>query len=264
MNIYFSNLKSLDLFLSISQYRIWNLLALQDVRQRYRRSVIGPFWITLSMLISISALGVVYTRIFKISIEDYLPYLTVGFVLWNFISTIVLESTGVVIGAEGIIKQVKLPIGIYVLRMVWRNLIILIHHSPVVLIVLVYFNVGISTIIFLFPLALLLTIAFGIFLGYVLGIICARYRDVVQIVNSVMQVIFYITPVIWKADLLKNNRWLLELNPFYYFLEIMRMSLLNQQFELMPWIGSIVITLILAVISMLIVHRTSSRIALWL
>jgi len=255
---------NIDFLVAIADYRIWNLLAFQDIRQRYRRSVLGPFWITLSMLISIAALGVVYSKIFKMNIDEYLPYLTVGYVLWNFISTIVLESTAVITGAEAIIKQVNLPFGTYVLRMVWRNLIILFHSFPVIVLILIYFNVGFNINLLLFPLALLLTTAFAVFLGYILGIVCARYRDVGQIINSLMQVIFYVTPVIWRADLLKGNRWLLDFNPFYHYLEILRMCLMNVAFDWRPWTCSIAITCTLGLFSIFIVKRTKFRIALWL
>lgn len=253
-----------DLLVALAAYRIWNLLAFQDIRQRYRRSVLGPFWITISMVISIGAIGVVYSKIFKLDIEDYLPYLTVGFVVWSFISSIVVESTGVIVSAESIIKQVKLPLGIYVLRMVWRNLIILCHHIPVILAVMVIFNINVGFNIFLLPIAVLITVLGGVFTGYLLGIVCARFRDVGQIVTSLMQVIFYVTPVIWKADLLKNNKWLLDFNPFYPFLAIMRFSLMGGDMDWQPWIFSIFITLFLGLLAAIVVNKTSSRLALWI
>lgn len=245
-------------------FRIWNLLALQDIRQRYRRSVIGPFWMTLSMLVSIVALAVVYTKIFKTPIDEYLPFLTVGFIVWNFISALVMESCTVFIGAEGIIKQINIPFGVHVMRMVWRNLITLAHHSVVVVLVLIYSGVAPTFRLLYLPFSLLLVTIAGVFSGYLLGALCTRFRDIPLIVASLMQVAFYVTPVIWYSSLLKGHEWLLVMNPFFHFLEMLRAPLLGTPLEHHSLIIGTVITLALAVASMLFMYRFKKRIAYWL
>lgn len=254
-----------DLVQSFRRYKVWDLLAKQDIRQRYRRSALGPFWITLSMVISIVAIGLVYGNLFGVELKGYLPYLTVGFILWSFISTVVVESCGVITGAESIIKQIRLPFGVFILRMVWRNLLILAHHSVVLVIVLVIFDAWVDVNILLLVLAMGINIIAGIFLSYILGAVCCRYRDVAQIINSVMQVVFYVTPVIWKADILKNNKWILDFNPFYYFLEIIRYSLIGgDQFSWLPWMGSIGWTVGLYILATVTFKRCENKLALWL
>lgn len=191
-----SDREKTDILKTIEQYRVWHLLAMQDIRQRYRRSVIGPFWLTLSTFISIFVLSIVYAKIFKISIDEYMPYLTVGFIFWTFISGSLLESCGVFIQSESIIKQINLPFGVHVMRMVWRNIITLAHHSIVLIAVFLYFDQKISWTILFFPFAVALVVLTSIFLGYILGGVCARFRDVAQVISSIVQVVFYITPVI--------------------------------------------------------------------
>src|SRR5438309_10366730 len=88
--------------------QIWGMLGWDDIRQRYRRSVLGPFWITLSMGIFILLLGVIYSRIFGVDIAVYLPYLTLGYILWGFISQTTMDSCGAFQEGERIIKQIKL------------------------------------------------------------------------------------------------------------------------------------------------------------
>ena len=207
-----------DLFGAIAAYRIWHLLAMQDIRQRYRRSVLGPFWITLSTLISIAALGIVYSRIFKIPAAEYLPFLTVGIVGWTFISTIVMESCGAFTSAESIIKQVNLPFGLYVLRIVWRNFIILAHLAVVVVLVMVYMRIPPTRYLLLLPFSLAIVAVASIAAGYLLGGLCTRFRDVAQIISSLIQVVFYVTPFIWQPTLLKRHEEILLFNPFYNFL----------------------------------------------
>jgi len=245
-------------------FRIWNLLALQDIRQRYRRSVLGPFWITLSTLVSIVALAVVYTKIFKTPIDQYLPYLTVGFIAWSFISALVMESCSVFIGAEGIIKQINIPFGVHVMRMIWRNLITLAHHSVVVILVLIYSGIVPTWGLLYLPYSLIVVTLAGVFTGYLLGAICTRFRDIGPIVTSLMQVVFYITPVIWYSGLLKENQWLLVINPFFHFIEILRAPILGNAVEHHSYKICLAITLALGVISMMFMYRFKKRIAYWL
>lgn len=253
-----------DFARTVEQYRVWHLLAMQDIRQRYRRSVIGPFWLTLSTFISISALAVVYAKIFKISINDYLPYLSVGFIFWTFISGCLLESCGVFIQAESIIKQINLPFGVHVMRMVWRNIITLAHHSLVLVAVFLYCDQKITWSLIFFPFALGLVIFTSIFLGYIFGGLCARFRDVAQVISSIVQIVFYITPVIWKPSLLQGHEYLLIFNPFFHYLQIMRISTMGGEDLYHSWLVSVVMTLILGFASYLFMRKYRKRIAYWL
>ena len=254
----------IDLIAALRSYRIWNLLAVQDIRQRYRRSILGPFWITLSSLISIAALGLVYTKVFKTPIETYLPFLTVGFIAWSFIATIIIESCSVFISAEGIIKQINLPFGVHVMRMIWRNLITLAHNAVVVVLILLYSGIEPTSRLLILPFSLVLVTLSGIFVGYIVGAICARFRDIAQIISSLMQVAFYVTPVIWYSSLLKGNEWLLVLNPFYHFIEIIRAPILGNPIEHNSLLVCTTITVILAVGCQWFMSRFRKRIAYWL
>lgn len=256
--------KNSDLKLTIQSYRIWHLLAMQDIRQRYRRSVLGPLWITLSTLISIFALGLVYSKIFKMEMVEYLPFLTIGIVFWTYLSSIIVESCSVFISAEGIIKQVNLPFGIHVVRMIWRNLIILAHNLVVVLIVMIYFRVKVGlSILTLLP-AIGVVSVIGVSIGYLLGGVCTRFRDIPQIVTSLIQVLFYVTPVIWKPSLLAGHEELLLLNPIYYFLEMLRNPLIGEPIDFSSWFVSVTILLVMSFITMIFMHHCKKRIAYWL
>lgn len=253
-----------DLFGAISSYRIWHLLAMQDIRQRYRRSVLGPFWITLSTLISIAALGVVYSKIFKIPTAEYLPFLTVGIVGWTFISTMVMESCAAFTSAEAIIKQVNLPFGLYVLRIVWRNFIILAHLAVVVVLVLISMRIPLTWYLLLLPASLAIVAAASIAAGYLLGGLCTRFRDVAQIISSLIQVVFYVTPVIWQPALLKGHEEIMLVNPFYHFLEILRGPVLGKAVDPISWAVSIGLSILLWIGAVLFIARYRKRIAFWL
>lgn len=245
-------------------YRIWHLLAMQDIRQRYRRSTLGPIWITLSTLISIFALSIVYTKIFKMQTAEYLPFLAAGIVLWTFMSSIITESCNVFIHAESMIKQVNLPFGIYVGRMVWRNMIILAHNLVVVAAVLAYAGIwpGLNVLLFI-PALVLVTVA-GTGIGYLMGGLCTRFRDVPQIVLSLMQVLFYVTPVIWQPVLLKGHEELLLANPAYHYLEILRQPILGHAPAASAWLAAIALTAAICGAAMLFLVKYRRRLAFWL
>lgn len=253
-----------DVHRAVYSFRIWNLLAMQDIRQRYRRSVLGPFWITMSTLISIAALGIVYSKIFHTPLRDYLPFLATGLVCWTFISGLVMESCAVFTQSESIIKQVNLPFGLYVFRMVWRNIIILGHNLIVIVAVNICFGLYPTWTMLGFLPALGLTAVCAVAVGYLLGALCTRFRDLPQIITSLVQVIFYVTPVIWKPALLKGHEELMNFNPFFHFLEIMRAPLINETPQSISADLSIAITVILSVAALLFFARFKKRIAYWL
>jgi ABC-type polysaccharide/polyol phosphate export permease len=253
-----------DVRQTVISYRIWHLLAMQDIRQRYRRSTLGPFWITLSTMISIIALSIVYTKIFKMPTEEYLPFLAIGLVFWTFISSLIVESCSVFITAEGIIKQVNLPFGIHVVRMVWRNIIVLGHNLVVAIVVMIYAKISLTlSVLLIFP-ALVLVAITGVAIGYLMGALCTRFRDVPQVVSSLIQVLFYVTPVIWKPQLLVGHEELLYFNPTYHFLEILRAPLLGQNASLLSWVVSFGMAIVTSLIAIIFISRYRQRIAYWL
>src|SRR6478736_1288394 len=122
-----SEVASRDLLGGLQSYRLWGALGWLDIKQRYRRSTIGPFWITLSLGLKIIGMGAVYSSLFGMQVADYLPYLASGLIVWTTISTLIIEGCTVFIQAEGAIKQMPVPLSVHVFRMVYRNLIVLAH-----------------------------------------------------------------------------------------------------------------------------------------
>jgi ABC-type polysaccharide/polyol phosphate export permease len=177
---------------------------------------------------------------------------------------LMVESCSVFISAEGIIKQINIPFGVHVMRMVWRNIITLAHHSIVIILVMAYLGVPPTMKLIQLPFALLIVVGAGIFSGYLLGAICARFRDIGQIITSLIQVMFYVTPVIWYSSLLKGHEWLLLFNPFFHYLEILRAPILGTPIEHRSFEVCIAITICLGVVSMIFMHRFKKRIAYWL
>lgn len=255
-----------DIGAAIKRYDLVGVLGWADVRQRYRRSSLGPFWITVSMGVMIATIGVVFGQIFKSPLQDFFPFLTIGTIVWGFISTVLSEGSTCFISAEAILKQLPLPLFVHIMRMMWRNLIILAHNILIFPLVLVAVGKPLELVALVAIPGLLLTLINLSWMALVLGILCARYRDLPQIVTSLLQVVFYLTPVIWLPALLpaRASVYLLETNPFYHMLEVVRAPLLGQMPSTSNWIISITLAVVGWLATIAFFGRYKNRVAYWL
>ncbi len=209
---------------------LWRLcwtLALLDIRLRYRGSILGPFWLTLSTGLMVAAMGLIYSTLFRMELHEYLPFLTVSLVLWGFVGTLVSDACYGFTIAERMIRSVRMPFALYAARIVLRNLLVLAHNTLVIVAVflIVWSGPGVEGLLVL-P-ALLLWIVDSLAVTILLGALCARFRDIPPIVASMMQMAFFVTPVIWKPQLVGVHQWMLPFNPFYSLLDIVRGPLLG-------------------------------------
>src|SRR5688572_9320031 len=194
-----------DLSEGLRRWRVWHELAWIDIRHRYRRSIIGPFWITISLAIFVGVLGVLYSVLFKMELKVYMPFLAAGYVVWTFFYMLVQDSCQVFVESENIIKQIRVPLTVFVMRTVWRNVIILLHSLPIIVIVLATFSSPLGLPLLLLAPGFLLLSLNGVWLGVVLGILCARFRDIPTIIQNLLQVVFFVTPIFWPPELLKDH-----------------------------------------------------------
>lgn len=254
----------LDIVSAIKRMPLVGTLGWQDVRARYRRSALGPFWITLSMGVMIGTIGLVFGQIFQSPMQEFLPFLTIGMVLWTFIAAVITEGATGFISAEGIIKQLPIPLFVHIMRMIWRNLLILLHNLVIFPLVLLAVGKPIGWIALLSIPGLALNILNLGWIVLLLAIICARYRDLPQMVASVLQVVFYVTPVMWIPSLLRNRMYLLDLNPAYHLLEITRGPLLGNVPSATNWLVAGGMAVAGWVVALLVFGRYRRRIAYWL
>ncbi len=255
-----------DLSSALHRSTLIATLGWQDVRQRYRRSALGPFWLTISMGVMIGTIGLVFGQIFKSPMEEFLPFLAAGLILWTFISSVITEGCSSFIAAEAVIKQLPIPLSVHVFRQLWRNLIILAHNIVIFPLVMLAVGKAPSMNMFLAVPGLLLVLLNLIWLCIFLGIICTRFRDIPQIISSLLQVIFYLTPIMWLPSLLpqRAGTYMLDLNPFFHFLEIVRGPLLGQLPSMENWLVTIGIAVVGWIATILLFARYRRRIAYWL
>jgi lipopolysaccharide transport system permease protein len=254
-----------DLRLGLANWRLWLMLGWVDIRQRYRRAFIGPFWITLSMGIMVATLGFLYAHLFKIDVPSFLPFVAAGFATWFFISATINESTLLYIQAEGIIRNTTMPLSIHLYRMIWRNLLVLAHNAVVMLFVYAVFGGAPLARIPLVALGLVLLTVNLTWIGLVTGIVCTRFRDAPPIIANLIQIVFFVTPILFKPSFLADKMATLAFyNPFFHLVDVLRAPLLDQT----PQASTYAIVAFMAVagwaFALLFYKRLRRRIAYWL
>lgn len=253
-----------DLRQGFAQRRLAGTLAWLDLRNRYRGSVLGPLWLTLSTAVMLASLGFLYSALFQMSLAEYLPWLAVSLILWNMVAQMVNEACTSLISAEAIVRQMPLPFTVHALRCVIRNALVTAHNLPLMAIVLLIFGIlpGVEGLLAL-PGVVLLAIN-ALATSLFLGMICARFRDIAPIVGSVMQIAFFMTPVIWKPQLLSPEYHpLLLLNPFYVLIEVIRAPLLEGGASLAVWATALGYTVLNCALSLAFFVRFRGRVAFW-
>jgi ABC-2 type transport system permease protein/lipopolysaccharide transport system permease protein len=257
-------LATADLTEGLRHYWLWLALGQQDIRLRYRGSLLGPFWQTLTTAVMIAGMGVIYSQLFHIQLENYLPLLALGLIFWLFVSSLVTEGCNTFISAQPIIQQVKLPYSIHVYRLIYRNLLTLGHNIVIVPIVLWLYPPPVQPLqlVSLVP-GLALVLLNGGWIGLLLGMLSARFRDVPPIVGSVMQVVFFITPVMWSVASLGGNAWWVELNPIFAMIDVLRAPLLGMPVSPYSWPLLVGMTGIGCALSFGFFIRFRHRLAFW-
>lgn len=255
-----------DIFGATRRLPLVGTLGWQDVRQRYRRSAVGAFWLTISMGVVIATIGIVFGQIFSSPMEQFLPFLAIGLILWGFISTVVTEGCSGFIASEAIIKQLPIPLAVHIFRMIWRNMIILAHNLVIFPLVLIAVGKPLSWTALASVPGFVLLLLNLIWMSLLLGTISARYRDIPQIIVSALQIVFYLTPIMWMPHLLpqRASTYILDANPAYHLLEIVRAPLLGQMPSMENWAVSIAMAVIGWAFTLAFYGRFRRRIAYWL
>ena len=239
------------------------MLGWHEIRQRYRRSTIGPFWITLSMGLTIGGLAYLYAGLFGQDVREYLPYVAVGIIVFNFLSSLVTDGSSIFINSSRVILQMRAPLSLYVYQVIWKNTLIFAHNIVIYVLILMFVRIPIGWNIVLSLFGMLLIVSNAFWVGMILGGLSARFRDVPPIISSVMQVAFFLTPVFWTPGSLPSRELFVHLNPFYYLIDIVRMPLLGQTPPWSMWLVLVGMNLASAFTAIIFFARYRARIAYW-
>ena len=244
---------------------MWSLLGWYDIKQRYRRSMIGPFWITISTGIMVASIGLMFSKIFKSPVGEFLPYFAIGQITWLLLSAQLTDACTMFVQSQSIIKQVSLPLSVHVLRKLWYNIILFLHNFIIIIVVLIIAGNGLLWEHFLILPAIILILVLLFLLSVILGILCTRFRDITQIVAVFLQLIYFFTPIFWmKKSLSAKQSWITDLNPFYHIIELVRSPLLGKTPDAYHWVNLLIYVALAAIITFFLVKRFRNRVAYWL
>ncbi|MCD2264093.1 ABC transporter permease [Dietzia aurantiaca] len=259
-----------DLRQGLHQRELWLSLGWQDIKQRYRRSTLGPLWITIATGVMAVALGFLYSILFQIPLADFLPHVTVGLIMWGFISGCIKEGSEVFIANEGLIRQLPSALSVHVYRLVWRQFLFLVHNLVIWVVLMIVFPRPLGWELLLSALGLAVLMINGVWVSMLFGILATRFRDIAPLLDSMVQLLFYMTPIVWTTQTLyeqggqiADRARIAELNPLYHYLEIVRAPMLGQPVAAYHWwivLGCTAVGLLLAFFAL---RKFRSRVPYW-
>jgi lipopolysaccharide transport system permease protein len=247
----------------VTRHVTWRALAAGDIRSKYRRTLLGPWWITATNAFTAVIMGLVAGRFLGADMKTYLPNFMVSMTIWGFISSSIGESCYTMINAGGMIKAVDMPILIHVMRMVQRNLIIFLHNIAVIPFIWLVYPWHIGIVAILSVVGLLIVFIFVVSASVIVSMICVRYRDIPPIVAAILQLLFFISPIIWSTSQVKGGDLILTLNPIAHLLAITRDPIMGVAPSLTNWVGAIGSVAVLTAAMVYIYTRYRTRVVYW-
>ena len=249
-----------------ASWRLWYMLGINEITHRYRRSTLSPFWLTLSIGVQILVMGFLFGFLFQHKIEHFLPFLCISLILWNFLSTTVMDGAATLTSAGSLITQVKRPFSVYILQTIWRNIVILGHTVVIFVIIALVYGMYPNNTSFLVPIGFVFFLANISWAVMLTAILSARYRDVPMIVQNAFTVLFWLTPVFYMPEQLGEGliAKIVIFNPLFHIIEVIRAPLLLETPTATNWAVAISGAVIGWIITILLFSRTRARIPYWI
>jgi ABC-type polysaccharide/polyol phosphate export permease len=255
-----------DLAGGLRKSELWSRLGWLEVKRRYQRTVLGPFWTSISLALYVITFGIVGSGLWHLEIREYLPFFVSGMVAWFLVSIIVTEASSLFVSGQALFRNVKFEYSILAYALVWRNIIVFLHNLVVYVVIVGVLRpelIGFTALLAI-PGVILIAVN-GVWIALLCGLLCLRFRDVTQLVNSVMQISMLITPILWPPETLEGSYRLIfvETNPFYHMVEMVRGPLLGN----VPGATSYIVVLVITVGGWILTYRVfrffRKRVAYW-
>jgi lipopolysaccharide transport system permease protein len=247
------------------QVRLWWTLASKDIVDRYRRSMLGPMWLTVSVAAMLAAMGPLYSQLFNVPLGKFFPNLALGIILWGFINTTLIEAANTFVAASTFLKSSPFPLSMFIWRTLARNVITLAHQLIVYVPVALFCSIPISPIQLLaIPGLLMLFVCLHV-MSISVAVVCTRFRDVAQVLTTCMQMVIFVTPVLWMpSSVPARAKLLLYLNPFFHMIDVVRAPLQGLFPQRYSWPGLILWTAACAILAMVLFSRSRRQVIYWL
>lgn len=261
------NLAKTDLKETFNRRQLCFELAWTEVRLRYTRTIIGPFWETISLAILLFTLSYLWSRLWGAQVSEYLPYLVSGMVIWRFINSILNDGCQIFIKNDYIYRSIPLPWSVMAVKHVYAGAFLFIHHFPMIIVANIIFNVDFFTLNLIYLIYAIPVLTITSFSStIILGIFTARYRDVHSLVSSLLSVMIFFTPIFWTVDQMGEfgRKFIVTPNLVFHYIEIFRQPLLGNPPSSTSLLITLISTLFLFFISMHILNKYKKKIIYWL
>ncbi|MDV6331041.1 ABC transporter permease [Asticcacaulis sp. 201] len=253
-----------DLLDGCRNWRLWLFLGYQDVRQRYARSILGPFWLVMGLGVTIIGIGFLYSQIMKTDPGKFLPYIAISLAAWNFISAVINESTSIFQASASLIKSIMVPYSSVILRAIVKNLIVFAHYMVAVVVTFALTGYSVDyKIIFAIPGILLISLNL-VWISIILGMMCARFRDMAQMTQYAMQLAQFATPVVWMPSQVHPNSPYLLFNPIYHLIELIRAPIFEHVIPGTSFIFCTVMLVVGTAVTLVVFNKHKKLINFWL
>jgi ABC-type polysaccharide/polyol phosphate export permease len=252
-----------DVVEGFRRWEFWSLLGWNELRKRYHRSLMGPLWSTLSLAIFVTALGGLYAGLMQRNPADYIPHLVLGMIAWNFLFNTLQEGCSVFLRSAAYIQEIDIPQSTFVLALVWHNLIVFFYQCLVYIVVALIYGIELHLHSILVLPGLILILANSIWMALLLGLVTARYRDIREIVASVLRILFFVTPIIWMPDMVDRFAILAGANPIYHFIEVFRSPFLGADTYKIAFITVLVFAVFGWALTLYIFGSCRNRLPFW-
>lgn len=253
-----------DLMAGLRQWRMALWFSWEETRLRYRRSFLGPLWITLGLAIMIAGMGFIWSTLWSINPSEFFPYLTAGLIIWNLVIGATVKGCEVYVSQGAIVRSIPVPLTIPGLRNTIDLMITFVHQIVVFVLVALIFGVPVTLWTLLFVPALALVMINAFWASMLFGIIGARFRDLAPIMTSIMMLAFFVTPVIWQERLLGKHHILADINPLAHVVDVLRQPMLGQPADLLSWSVVIGMAIIGSWVTFLVFVRYRRLVVYWL
>jgi lipopolysaccharide transport system permease protein len=256
-----------DLYEGGGNWRMWTRLGWMEIRRRYRRTMLGPFWTSFNVAIMVFSMGFLWAALFGQTASRYMPYLTGGIIVWQMLATCMTEGSTVFTSSAGLLTSIRLPQSLLVVTMVWRNVIVFFHNLMIFVLVMLIWRVPVTPATLLFLPGLALVALNGFWIALVLALVGTRFRDIPQFLGGIVTIAMFLTPVMWSRDTIAHAaliNQLVDFNPFFHLVDIVRAPLLGQQPALLSWTLSIGLIPIGFGCALYMFSRFRQRITYWL
>ena len=248
----------------IKNYKFWGTFAVNDIKLKYSRSKLGFFWSFVNTFIWILALFVVFKNIFQQDDVSFLLYMSVGIIFFNFIESSISESSTLLITNRNLLLNINISIIFFFFRNFYKNIIVFLMSFVIYFIQIIFIKVDFNNQLLLLPITFFVFALTILSISIIVGILCTRYRDLIHITYVALRIFFIVTPIFWLKSILIEYKFILELNPFYYLLEIIRNPLIGQNLKIEYLYISVGICIFLTLIAIFLLHFTRNKIKHWL